>query len=68
MFLQLFVTEQQEFEKIVPQSGFPGHYVYPNLDIQGIFWISIVENFVDIVKNSGIPGLSPRDAGARALL
>ena len=57
--MKLFVTEQQEFRNKFPGGGFFCHYVDLLLDIQGIFWISIVENSVENVKNSGIPRSFP---------
>ena len=66
--MKLFVTERQEFVNKAPGGGFFGHYVYRRVDIQGIFWISIVENSVDNVKNSGISGVFPSPAGPRTNL
>ena len=66
--MKLFVTGRQEFENNAPESGFIEHYVYPRVDIQGIFWICIVENSVDNVKNSGISGVFPGPPGPEGSL
>jgi len=52
--LKLFVTEKRDFVTGFPYAPFFGHYVYRFVHIQGIIWISIVENFGDNVKNSAI--------------
>ena len=44
------------------------HYVDRFVDIQGIFWISIVDNFGDIVKISVLEGPFPKPARRGASL
>ena len=63
MNLKLFVTRRILTGNLHSRPAEFRHYVTPILDIQDFRCISIVDNFGEKVKNSGIAGPPPPFAG-----